>query len=137
MISFSFDSFTDLKEWADNLPDQQMGRASAISDEGQPYVVFQYAALARPNDVKTVQKMVATQMALNLRNYFANKLGKLYWRTKIETEIKDQSVIIRANSDGVDVDFITNTRVDADHDWKQISVYCRLYKSDKLISKAA
>ena len=122
-------SFSDLRNWLDSLPNQQLGRASAICETGDAYRVFAFYGLSRPGDEAIVERAVAEQMSRSLNEYFGSRPGRIYWRIPLETEITDHEAVARFDDNGPDRDFSTDRRCVLDRNWRLISCYCRLFRS--------
>ena len=122
-------SFIELKHWLDGLPDQQMGDPCAISNIGEPYIVFSVGALARPGDEAIVESIVAADMQRQIEAYLKDKSGRIYWRVPLEWEVAPYSVILRFDDNGIDKDFITDRRCVMDKSWLAVRGYCRLVKA--------
>jgi hypothetical protein len=124
-------TFDDLRAWLDKLPDQVDGKYSTASQTNELYVQFYEAGLVRPGDEAIVESFVARSMQQRLESYLSKKIGTIYWRTRLETEIVDDPQFLRADENGPDIDFSTNTHCVKDHNWKVARCYCRVLRSAK------
>jgi hypothetical protein len=123
-------SFVELRTWLDNIIAQTDGVPSAICETGEPYLSFRHYALARPEDVSVIEKVVADAMQESLATYMKDRHGTLYWRTRLETSINDRTIIEKFDDvKGPDKDFITDRKCFMDKNWKKVGAFCRLYKA--------
>ena len=122
-------SFDDLTRALNEMPDQTDGLPCAISDIGEPYVAFSAKGIARPGDEKIVERLVVAEMCEKLDQYFADKKGRIYWRTRLEIDREPHHVIQRMDANGLDEDFITGQKCVMDKNWRKIHAYCRLVRT--------
>lgn len=128
-IAGNQESFSAIEKWLAELPDQVDGIPSGISDCGEPYVEFIETALSRPDDVKTIEGMVARHMSRRLQEYLEPRKGRIYWRIRFESDIDTDAVVVRYDENGPDVDVLTDRPCVLDKNWRRIGCYCRLYRA--------
>jgi hypothetical protein len=129
------DSFAELEKWLKEYPDQVVGLPQAICEAGEPYVEFTEAALARPDDVKAIERIVAQRMHRQLSSYLGSRKGRLYVRLPFEYEIDEQEVVIRFDENGPDKDFLTDRKCHLDKNWRRVACYFRCYKANHPLNK--
>jgi hypothetical protein len=121
--------FASLKAHLAQWPDQAIGLASAVCEAGEKYVEFFEVALARPDDVEVIERLVAQRMSERLRDYLSPRHGRIYWRIPFESEISEWSVVSRYDENGPDRDELTDRKCVKDKNWRRVACYCRLYRA--------
>ncbi len=122
-------TFVRLKEYLDALPDQVTGTPGYVTHLGKMYREFMVKALSRPGDVAVVEGMVATSMKELLDQYLEPRKGRIYWRYRLECEVREAPVVMEYRADGPDTDLITGEQCVMDKDWRRVSCYARLYRA--------
>lgn len=125
----SVNSFSDLLQWAKQLPNQTVGIQSAVCETGEPYVEVYHYAYARPDDAEFIESVVAKQMHGAMKAYLEERSGRIYWRIPLETIREPMRVIIRYDENGPDVDHVTDRKCVMDGNWVAVKAYCRLYRA--------
>lgn len=128
----SVNSFSDLLQWAKQLPNQTVGIQSAVCETGEPYVGFLEIALARPGDVDAVEADVSKRMHRRVADYLQERKGRIYWRIPMETVREPTAVVVRYDENGPDLDELNDRRCVKDSGWLRIGAYCRLYRASYL-----
>jgi hypothetical protein len=113
----------------ESIPDQVDGHSYSISDIGEPYIEFFAKGLARPGDERVVEGIVVEQIARQLAAYLDRRRGRVYWRERLQLEIEPQHIVVKFDSNGPDVDPLTNRRCVMDKNWLRVGAYCRLIRA--------
>jgi hypothetical protein len=129
MLSRTILCFEDIKFALAGIQSQQRGDPSAICQTGEPYLEFREKALARPADVKIIEREVAQRMWLSLSDYLSKRSGTLYWRIPFEYDISEHHEILYYDNNGPDKDCITNRPCVMDKNWRKVQCYARLYRA--------
>ena len=128
-LSTGISSFAAINEKLQSLPNQVIGFANSICETGEPYVEFAEYSLARPDDVKVIEAIVADQMWRRINGYLSSRDGRIYWRIPFESEVSDTSVVVRYDENGPDKDILTGRNCVLDSNWRGVRCYCRLYRA--------
>lgn len=129
MIIPEFDTFGELALYLSNLPNQTKGQPAAVCETGEPYVEFYESALARPDDIGVIERIVDLRMTRSLNDYMRYRRGRIYWRSPFEHEVCVAPVVIRYDDSGPDTDILTDRKCHLDKNWRSVSCYCRFYQA--------
>ena len=90
------------------FPGAKDGRPMALADTGEVYVTFHESAYCRQADVGFIKQVVLEKMAAKLTEYFMDRPGILWWRTRPEEDLEE-----------------------CPYAWRRYGIYMRLLVSDK------
>lgn len=122
-------TFAELEVWLDKLPNrQEKGSPTAVCGQtGEKYVELRSRHWARPGDEAFAERAVVAEMQRGICELFTDRVnGVVYWRIPLETEIIARPQIVAYREDGLDFDLIFDRRCVKDHNWIEVSGYCRL-----------
>lgn len=123
------EDFECIKRRLADLPSQKMGTQQSVCETGELYIEFYEDGLARPDDVKIIERSVAQRMWRSLASHLDARKGTVYWRVPFEYEIIPTHVIVRYDDEGHDVDELLDRKCVKDKNWVSLKCYCRLYRS--------